>query len=135
VASAEPPDPSDFPSPADLILAHALALQITERTARFHVLHRAALESLAARARQHAHYRGADDIAQAAVLAEGLCRSHCFIDGNKRTAWTAMRTFLRVRLGRTLRFDPLEAAEWMIHLTLGDRNALDLERWLRARMR
>ncbi|MBV8528773.1 MAG: hypothetical protein JOZ75_10690 [Candidatus Dormibacteraeota bacterium] len=71
----------EFPSPADLIKAHASALGISTRTARYHVLHRDRLEAAAARPRQHAHYRKADDVDQAAILAESLVHGHCLWTG------------------------------------------------------
>ena len=131
---ADPTEHDAYPSPADLIEAHAGALGISLRTARHHVLHRGALEAVAMRPQTHAHYRGADDIEQAAVLAEGLCRDHCFVDGNKRTAWAATLTFLLVRTGRTVPTSA-EAAEMMLHLTLGDVDASDVARWLRRALR
>lgn len=131
------PDPAQaFPSPADIIQCHADALGIAPRTARFHVLHRDRLEAAVTRPRQHAHYRGADDVEQAAVLAESLVSGHCFVDGNKRTAWVAMVTFLEVRgAGQLTRYTPAEAAERMIRLTMRDETADDLARWLRERVR
>lgn len=33
---------------------------------------------------------------QASVLLHGLCQAHGFLDGNKRTAWISMVTFLEI---------------------------------------
>ena len=33
-----------------------------------------------------------------------ICKAHAFVDGNKRTAWAAMRTFLIIN-GAELKFD------------------------------
>ncbi len=53
------------------------------------------LESAIARPLNHYAY-GEDDIFQlAASYAEGIARNHAFVDGNKRTAWTAADVFLR----------------------------------------
>lgn len=38
----------------------------------------------------------ADLIEEAAALWESLAQNHCFIDGNKRTAFAAMYTFLAI---------------------------------------
>jgi prophage maintenance system killer protein len=55
------------------------------------MLHRDGLIAALERPRWHAHYRNADLIDQAAVLAEGLLRSHAWVDGNKRTTWVAAK--------------------------------------------
>jgi death-on-curing protein len=38
----------------------------------------------------------ADLIEEAAALWESLAQNHCFVDGNKRTAFAAMYTFLAI---------------------------------------
>jgi len=96
VASAQPPESVRYLTPADLVRCHAAALEIAESTARHHMLHRDGLLSALNRPRWHAHYRKSDLIDQAAVLAEGLVASHAWVDGNKRTTWVALRTFLDV---------------------------------------
>ena len=56
------------------------------------------LDSALARPRQTAAYADppADLADLAAALAYGLARNHPFVDGNKRTAYVACRTFLRL---------------------------------------
>lgn len=56
------------------------------------------LESALARPQQLHAYGGPDtDLADlAASLAFGIARNHPFVDGNKRTAFVACRTFLRL---------------------------------------
>jgi len=44
--------------------------------------------------------RYADLIKEAAALWEGLAQNHPFIDGNKRTAFAAVYTFLAINGGR-----------------------------------
>ena len=127
--------PEEFPAPADIIQNHADALGIALRTARFHVLHRDSLEAVVYRPRHHAYYRGADPVGQAAVLCEGLAREHCFVDGNKRTAWLALRTYLAVKAGIEVEADAAEAADWMLRLTMGDRSASELAAWIRKHLR
>lgn len=41
-------------------------------------------------------YEQADLASQAAVLAHGIAEGQCFIDGNKRIAYAAMRSFLLI---------------------------------------
>src|SRR3954462_571183 len=57
---------------------------------------RALLESAVGRAESAAYYAGADLFAQAAALTNGIALNHPFVDGNKRSAWTVCRAFLRL---------------------------------------
>lgn len=43
-----------------------------------------------------AYYAGADMAEQAALLTVGISQNQPFLDGNKRTAYTAMRMFLTI---------------------------------------
>ena len=95
-ASAPPPEPLYYLTPADLVRCHAAALWVAELTARHHMLHRDGLVAALERPRWHSHYRKADIIDQGAVLAEGLVASYAWVDGDKRTTWVAGRTFLEV---------------------------------------
>lgn len=52
------------------------------------------LESALAPPLNRAAYDNCDLAAQAASLAHGIVRNHPFVDGNKRTAYTAAETFL-----------------------------------------
>jgi death-on-curing protein len=54
------------------------------------------LESAVMRPRMAAHYSGADLVRQAALLAVGISQGQAYLDGNKRTAFGAMDTFLRL---------------------------------------
>ena len=53
------------------------------------------LESALARPLNLNAYGETDLFQLAASYAEGIARNHAFIDGNKRTAWTAADVFLR----------------------------------------
>ena len=55
------------------------------------------LESALTRPSMAAYYEDADLLRQAATLLWGLIQNHPFHDGNKRTGWVAMRTFLALR--------------------------------------
>lgn len=70
----------------------------------------ALLESAVMRPRMAAYYEGADLIRQAALQAVGISRSQAFLDGNKRTAFGALRAFLGAN-GFTFSGDSLHVAE------------------------
>lgn len=87
------------------------------------------LESATARPRMAAYYEVADTPRQAATLLWGLIENHPFYDGNKRTGWVAMRTFL-ILTGQTLRATEDEC----FNLVVAVAQALSLdatEAWLR----
>ena len=94
------------------------------------------LESAVARAQMAAHYAQADLFGQAAALANGIALNHPFVDGNKRSAFAACVTFLRVN-GRPLAEDAhLELAKQLVALhETTDRSQADmlLADWLRTR--
>jgi death on curing protein len=54
------------------------------------------LEAALMRARMAGYYEEADLIRQAALMAVGVSQAQAFLDGNKRTAYAAMDTFLRL---------------------------------------
>lgn len=70
------------------------------------------LESAVARP-QAGYY--ADLIEEAAALFESLAQNHPFLDGNKRTAFTAAAIFLMLN-GYTLEFSDSKAYAWMMEL-------------------
>jgi death-on-curing protein len=77
------------------------------------------LESALARPLNRAGY-GEPDIAElAALYAIGIVKNHPFIDGNKRTGFAALMTFLELN---GLDFDPpdVEAVMTMLALAGGD---------------
>jgi death-on-curing protein len=76
-----------------------------------------------------------DVIAEAAALWESLSQNHPFIDGNKRTAFAAMFTFLAIN-GIELIADAEET--WAFLAPLYETNQLTfeaLEAWLRTNTR
>ena len=77
----------------------------------------------------------ADAIEEAAALFESLSQNHPFLDGNKRTAITAVGVFLFMN-GYDLVFEDLEAYNWLIRLyeTGGVRKGA-IENWLRQHTR
>lgn len=52
------------------------------------------LESALMRAQTAAYYEGADIVRQASLLAIGISQNKPFVDGNKRTAFLALMTFI-----------------------------------------
>ena len=92
------------------------------------------LESAVIRPQMGAYYEGADLIRQAALLAVGISQLQAFLDGNKRTAFGALRAFLGTN-GLTFSGDSLLVAE-QLEAIATRADSLDaaiarLEDWLR----
>ncbi len=94
------------------------------------------LESALARAQQlHAYGDPVPDLADlAASLAYGLARNHPFVDGNKRTAHVAYRTFLALNGAEPVATDE-EKYVAMLALAEGKFAERDFAAWLRERLR
>ncbi|HEY7036854.1 MAG TPA: type II toxin-antitoxin system death-on-curing family toxin [Thermomicrobiales bacterium] len=91
------------------------------------------LESAVMRPRMAATYDDADLIRQAALLALGISQAQAFVDGNKRTAYAALETFLYVN-GVRLTADPLAIARELERVAEADDRraaAAAFEDWLR----
>lgn len=74
----------------------------------------------------------ADVIAQAAALFESLIINHPFIDGNKRIAFAAMDTFLRIN-GQSLRTDSAQAYRQIIYMfKTNELKFENIDAWLRT---
>lgn len=71
------------------------------------------LHSAVMRPQSVAYYGGADLVEQAASLATGISQNQPFLDGNKRTAYAAMITFLDIN-GLEVRADSTEIARQLI---------------------
>jgi death on curing protein len=77
----------------------------------------------------------ADLIEEAAALWESLAQNHAFIDGNKRTAFAAVFTFLAIN-GAELRASARAAYTFIDGLYQDNDFAFDkLVRWLRANVK
>lgn len=77
----------------------------------------------------------ADLIEQAAALWESLSQNHAFIDGNKRTAFAAMYTFLDIN-GAPLRADAEETQTFVVSLYESNQfNFAKLVPWLRIHVK
>lgn len=94
------------------------------------------LESALARPRQlYAYGDPAPDLCDlAAALAYGLARNHPFLDGNKRTAHVAYRTFLELN-GAALAATDEEKYVTMLALAEGKLGEREFAAWLRERVR
>ena len=122
-------------------LEKALALAIHDRQIAEHggsagIRDEGLLESALARAQQlHAYGDPAPDLADlAAALACGLARNHPFVDGNKRTAHVAYRTFLALNGAELVATDE-EKFVAMIALAEGKLAERDFAAWMRERLR
>jgi len=93
------------------------------------------LESALARPQQlHAYGDPPPDLADlAATLAYGLARNHPFVDGNKRTAYVACRTFL-VLNDADLTANAEEKYLTIIALAEGKLSVEEFAGWLRSRI-
>ncbi|MBK8465571.1 MAG: type II toxin-antitoxin system death-on-curing family toxin [Chloracidobacterium sp.] len=92
------------------------------------------LESALARPENIAAYEPEADIARlTAAYAFGIAKNHPFIDGNKRTALVAMRTFLRLN-GFNLNATPTDKYLTIITLAEGSLSEEALIDWLRERV-
>jgi death on curing protein len=122
-------------------LEKALVLAVHDRQIAEHggsagVRDESLLESALARPQQlHAHGDPAPDLAGlAAALAYGLARNQPFVDGNKRTAHVAYRTFLELN-GTELIATDEEKFVSILALAEGKLSERDFAAWLRERLR
>ncbi|HQZ82089.1 MAG TPA: type II toxin-antitoxin system death-on-curing family toxin [Pyrinomonadaceae bacterium] len=92
------------------------------------------LESALARPKNIKKYESNADAARlAASVAFGIAKNHPFIDGNKRIALVAMRTFLILN-GFELRAEPAEKYIAILSLAEGRLSENKLAQWLCQRM-
>ncbi|MFN5354937.1 MAG: type II toxin-antitoxin system death-on-curing family toxin [Burkholderiaceae bacterium] len=118
---------NDFLTAADLLGMHSVLIQRFGGTAG--VRDPGALEAALFRP-QTGYYE--DIVAEAAALMESLAINHPFIDGNKRIAFAAADTFLRIN-GWRLQRSPMQIyAEMMQMFESGTFDIQHLDPWLRA---
>jgi|SRR5215831_1241523 len=122
-------------------IGKTLVLAIHERQLAEHggtdgVRDEALLESALARPQQlQAYGDPAPDLCGlAAALAHGLARNHPFLDGNKRTAHVAYRTFLALNGAELVATDE-EKYVFVMALAEGRLAERDFAAWLRERVR
>ena len=93
------------------------------------------LESAFARPQNIEAYEPDADIARfAAAYAFGIVKNHPFIDGNKRTGYVVMETFL-VKNGFRLSATPADKYLTFISLADGSLSEDELAGWLRERIK
>jgi death-on-curing protein len=107
--------------------------QIAEHGGPLGVLDAGRVEAALTHPRNLAAYESPDAATLAAAYAHRLARSHCFADGNKRTAWVAARLFLADN-GFLLRYDPADAVRTMHSVAAGTVSESELATWFRQRM-
>jgi death on curing protein len=109
--------------------------QLTEHGGSSGVRDERLLESALARPQQlHAYGDPAPDLADlGASLAYGLAKNHPFVDGNKRTAHVACRTFLALNDAR-LEASPEEKFLMILGLADGRLTESQYADWLRSRI-
>ena len=92
------------------------------------------VQSFLARARQQWSYEPTSASASlAAAYAFGLARAHPFSDGNKRTAFVTMMTFLGLNQ-KELSATEVEVVQMMVGLAGGEVTEAVLSDWIRARL-
>lgn len=72
-----------------------------------------------------------DIFEKAGAILESLCKNHPFIDGNKRTAFTAAVTFLELNDYET-KFDQKETEEIMLGVAMGKIKFNEIANFLKA---
>jgi len=66
---------------------------------------------------------------KAAVMADSLVKNHCFYNGNKRTAYLTLKSFLRVN-GYQLKMERAYAVEFMVEIAIGTHTTQELARMI-----
>ena len=93
-----------------------------------------ALESALARPLNRYHYGNTDLASLAAAYGFGLSRNHAFVDGNKRTAFLAIVTFLGLNEVDFVVAEP-EAVVMMLALAAGEVDEAGLTQWIADKLR
>src|SRR5215208_3378673 len=88
-------NPTQYLSLADVIAIHDSAMRRLGDEPK-PLRDEGGLESAVMRPQMAAYYEGADIVRQAALLGVGISQAQAFLDGNKRTAYLALNTFLRM---------------------------------------
>jgi len=92
------------------------------------------LDSALARPRKLAAYGTPDRAELAAAYAFGIARNHPFIDGNKRTAFVAMESFLRLN-GQRLIADDQACVLIMLSVAADEIDEPTFAAWIRDHCR
>jgi death-on-curing protein len=115
----------------DVVLAIHEA-QLAEHGGQTGIIGRDLLESALGRPESLAAYDAdADGVAIGATYAIAIVRNHPVLDGNKRTGWVAMRTFLALN-DIAFTFQPAAAVAEVVALAAGERDDATFTAWVRA---
>lgn len=95
------------------------------------ILNEGSVESALARARQKFAYGTPDVYACAAAYLYGFAKNHGYQDANKRTAYMAARTFLRMN-GISVRATPHAIIDLMLDVATDRCDEVGIADWLRA---
>lgn len=106
--------------------------QLAEHGGTEGIRDRGALESALTRPKNRLAYGDPkpDIAALAAAYAYGVISNHPFVDGNKRTAFTVCRTFLKLN-GYDIDATPEEKYRTFLRLAKGETSESGLARWIR----
>ena len=88
--------PIEYLSVEEIIILHASVIRDAEVQVSPVILSEDRIVSALNRPAAAAYYEQADFHRQAATLLWGIAKAHGFLDGNKRVALVAMRTFLAI---------------------------------------
>lgn len=119
--------------PIDRVLA-IHSRQIAEHGVGDGVRHIGLLESALAQPENVAAYEPDADISRlAAAYAFGITKNHPFIDGNKRTGYIVMETFL-IKNDYLLTASPIDKYTTFLKLAEGSLSEEQLAEWLRSKI-
>jgi death-on-curing protein len=102
----------------DLLWLYSEVFGLNDQEARDRLRSEIGLQGALVRPRTYAHDQQADIALQAAVLAHGIAEGQHFLDGNKRTALVALRTFLAIN-GYAINASQEQRAAWIISVSEG----------------
>jgi death-on-curing protein len=108
--------------------------QLAEHGGAIGVRDEGLLDSALARPLNRAGYGDPDVAELAAVYAIAIARNHPFLDGNKRTAYVALETFLALN-GCAFPVSDADAALVTLTMAAGDMEDEAFTDWVRANVR
>ena len=105
--------------------------QLAEHGGAIGVRDEGLLDSALARPLNRAGYGEPDTAELAALYAIAIARNHPFVDGNKRTAFAALFTFLALN-GMVFEPPEVDAAMAVLQLASGEMDDEEFTAWVRA---
>ncbi|MSP01021.1 MAG: type II toxin-antitoxin system death-on-curing family toxin [Acetobacteraceae bacterium] len=104
--------------------------QLTEHGGAMGLRDSGLLDSALARPSNHAGYGEPEVVELAALYAIAITRNHPFVDGNKRTAYVALETFLALN-GWLFPVSDAEAVVMTLALAAGEIGDAEFTDWVR----